>query len=109
MNEVVHVILQVLFIGYVLFVSCYILKMVYWMYKLLSNGDYMKLWNCGVVRKFKPVRPFKRTTHRSSTGKKLYAVRDKYGRFVDIQTYKKAHASDIKRSSKAERNKKKKR
>ena len=29
----------------------------------------------------------KRTTHRSSSGKKLYAVRDKAGRFKDIQTY----------------------
>jgi DNA-binding protein HU-beta len=38
-----------------------------------------------------------RTTHRSSTGKKLYAVRDKQGRFVDIQTYAKAHAADLKK------------
>lgn len=45
----------------------------------------------------------KRTTHRSSTGTKLYAVRDEKGRFTDIQTYKRAHAQDIKRSSKAER------
>jgi hypothetical protein len=29
----------------------------------------------------------KRTTHRSSTGTKLYAVRDSKGRFKDIQTY----------------------
>ncbi len=48
----------------------------------------------------------KRTTHRSSTGTKLYAVRDKQGRFVDIQTYKRAHGADLKRSSKAERKKK---
>ena len=27
-----------------------------------------------------------RTTHRSSTGTKLYAVRDAQGRFKDIQT-----------------------
>jgi hypothetical protein len=48
----------------------------------------------------------KRTTHRSSTGTKLYAVRDAQGRFKDIQTYKRAHGQDIKRSSKAERAKK---
>ena len=45
----------------------------------------------------------KRTTHRSSTGTKLYAVRDAQGKFKDIQTYKRAHRQDIKRSSKAER------
>ena len=33
----------------------------------------------------------KRTTHRSSKGTKLYAVRDKKGKFKDIQTYKRAH------------------
>ena len=47
----------------------------------------------------------KRTTHRSSRGKKLYAVRDKKGKFKDIQTYKRAHGSDIKRKSKAEKKK----
>ncbi len=46
--------------------------------------------------------PAKRTTHRSSKGTKLYAVRDSKGRFKDIQTYKRAHAMDIKRQSKAE-------
>ena len=46
--------------------------------------------------------PYKRTTHRSSKGTKLYAVRDSKGRFVDIQTYKRAHAADIRRKSKAE-------
>jgi len=46
--------------------------------------------------------PTKRTTHRSSKGTKLYAVRDSKGRFVDIQTYKRAHAMDIKRGSKGE-------
>jgi DNA-binding protein HU-beta len=45
----------------------------------------------------------KRTTHRSVAGTKLYAVRDSQGRFKDIQTYKRAHGADIKRSSKAER------
>ena len=46
--------------------------------------------------------PAKRTTHRSSKGTKLYAVRDSKGRFVDIQTYKRAHAADLRRKSKAE-------
>ncbi|HEU0224431.1 MAG TPA: hypothetical protein VFR29_03275 [Steroidobacteraceae bacterium] len=44
----------------------------------------------------------KRTTHRSSSGKKLYAVRDKKGRFKDIQSYKRAHSADMRRKSKAE-------
>jgi len=48
----------------------------------------------------------KRTTHRSSTGTKLYAVRDKKGRFVDIQTYKRAHGMDMKRKSRGEKKKK---
>jgi DNA-binding protein HU-beta len=46
--------------------------------------------------------PSKRTTHRSSKGKKLYAVRDAKGRFKDIQTFERAHRADIKRKSKAE-------
>ncbi len=46
--------------------------------------------------------PIKRTTMRSSKGTKLYAVRDAKGRFKDIQSYKKSHAMDIKRKSKAE-------
>ena len=46
--------------------------------------------------------PVKRTVMKSSKGKKLYAVRDASGRFKDIQSYKKAHAADIKRKSKAE-------
>lgn len=44
-----------------------------------------------------------RTTHRSSTGKKLYAVRDASGKFKDIQTYARAHAADIKRKAKGEK------
>jgi hypothetical protein len=48
----------------------------------------------------------KRTTHRSTKGTKLYAVRDKTGKFEDIQSYKRAHGSDIKRKSKAESAKK---
>jgi hypothetical protein len=50
----------------------------------------------------------KRTTMRSSKGTKLYAVRDKKGKFEDIQTYKRAHGQDIKRKSKAETGRKKK-
>jgi hypothetical protein len=45
----------------------------------------------------------KRTTHRSAKGSKLYAVRDKKGRFKDIQTYKRAHGQDIKRKGKTEK------
>ena len=45
----------------------------------------------------------RRTTHRSSTGKKLYAVRDAKGRFKDIQTYERAHRADLAKRSKAER------
>ena len=44
----------------------------------------------------------RRTTHRSSTGTKLYAKRDSSGRFKDIQTYKRAQGADIRRKSKAE-------
>ena len=44
--------------------------------------------------------PTKRTTHRSSAGKKLYAVRDAHGKFKDIQTYERAHRQDMKRTSK---------
>lgn len=47
----------------------------------------------------------KRTTHRSSTGKKLYAVRDSKGRFKDIQTYQRAHAADLRKKSKEEKSK----
>jgi hypothetical protein len=45
----------------------------------------------------------RRTTHRSSKGKKLYAVRDGKGRFKDIQTYERAHRADLARKSKAEK------
>ena len=45
----------------------------------------------------------KRTTLRSSAGKKLYAVRDAKGKFKDIQSYKRAHGQDVKRTSKAEK------
>ena len=45
----------------------------------------------------------KRTTHRSTSGKKLYAVRDAKGRFKDIQTYERAHRADLARKSGAEK------
>jgi hypothetical protein len=43
-----------------------------------------------------------RTTHRSTAGTKLYAKRSKTGQFEDIQSYKRAHGQDVKRTSKAE-------
>lgn len=49
----------------------------------------------------------RRTTHRSVAGKKLYAVRDAKGRFVDIQTYERAHRQDLKRKGKKEKAKSK--
>ncbi len=45
----------------------------------------------------------KRTTHRSSKGTKLYAVRDKKGKFKDIQTYKRAHSADLRKKGTKER------
>src|SRR5512142_3496952 len=45
----------------------------------------------------------RRTTMRSRSGNKLYAVRDESGRFKDIQTYKRAHAADLRHKSKAEK------
>lgn len=45
----------------------------------------------------------KRTTMRSSKGKKLYAVRDAEGQFKDIQSYDRAHGSDVQRESAEER------
>lgn len=44
----------------------------------------------------------KRTVLRSGTGKKLYAKRGAGGQFEDVQSYKRAHGSDVKRVSKAE-------
>lgn len=43
-----------------------------------------------------------RTTHRSTNGTKLYAVRSKAGKFTDIQTHKRASAADQRKRSKAE-------
>ena len=45
----------------------------------------------------------RRTTMRSSSGTKLYAVRDESGKFKDIQTYKRAHAGDLRQKSQAEK------
>ena len=45
----------------------------------------------------------RRTTMRSRSGTKLYAVRDEGGKFKDIQTYKRAHAADLRHKSKAEK------
>ncbi|MCC7033090.1 MAG: hypothetical protein IT179_09685 [Acidobacteria bacterium] len=45
----------------------------------------------------------KRTTHRSSAGKKLYAKRDNAGKFTDIQTYERAHRADLAKKSGAEK------
>lgn len=44
----------------------------------------------------------RRTTHRTSKGTKLYAVRGKDGTFKDIQTFKRAHAADLRKKSGAE-------
>jgi len=45
----------------------------------------------------------KRTTHRSTKGKKLYAVRDAKGRITDIQTYERAQRADLAKKSEAEK------
>ena len=47
--------------------------------------------------------PTRRTTMRSKSGTKLYAVRDESGKFKDIQTYKRAHAADLRHKSAAEK------
>jgi hypothetical protein len=47
-----------------------------------------------------------RTTLRSSTGTKLYAVRNADGSFKDIQSYQRAHAQDLRTTSKDEAAKK---
>jgi hypothetical protein len=44
---------------------------------------------------------------RSSAGKKLYAVRNADGSFSDIQTYERAHRTDLAAKSRAEKGKKK--
>lgn len=44
-----------------------------------------------------------RTEFRTSKGTKRYLKRDAAGRIIDNQSYKKAHAADIRRKSRAER------
>ncbi len=44
----------------------------------------------------------RRTVMYSRSGKKLYAVRDKSGKFKDIQQYARAHRMDMARKSKDE-------
>ncbi len=44
----------------------------------------------------------RRTTMRSRTGTKLYAVRDSSGKFKDIQSYQRAHSADMRQTSQAE-------
>ncbi len=44
----------------------------------------------------------RRTVLRSKSGKKLYAVRTDDGKFKDIQSYAKAHAADLRATSKEE-------
>lgn len=44
----------------------------------------------------------RRTVMYSSKGKKLYAKRDASGQFKDIQSYARAHAADIAKTSAAE-------
>lgn len=50
----------------------------------------------------------RRTTHRSSAGKKLYAVRGADGTFKDIQTYERAHRADLAKTTASEAAKAKK-
>ncbi len=71
------------------------------------RGKYAKRVKAGqalvvLLEPDRPAKAKKRTTHRSSTGKKLYAVRDAKGRFVDIQTYERAHRADLKRKGRTE-------
>ncbi len=56
----------------------------------------------GASRKIMKKTTKRRTTHRSSKGTKLYAVRDSSGQFKDIQTYKRAHGTDIRMSAAGE-------
>jgi hypothetical protein len=66
----------------------------------LVNGaryDMIELWSATGANDMA-----KRSTMRSSKGTKLYAKRDKKGKFKDIQSYKRAHGRDIKRQAKGE-------
>lgn len=55
------------------------------------------------AKKKAPAAQARRTTHRSKSGKKLYAVRDSKGRFKDIQTYERAHRADLAKKARAEK------
>ena len=68
---------------------------------LLLGGDAPR--DAETNRKDADMAKARRTTHRSSTGKKLYAVRDRSGKFKDIQSYKRAHGADIRRKSRGEK------
>jgi len=48
----------------------------------------------------------KRTILRSSKGTKLYAKRKANRRFADIQTYKRAHSADMRKTSASEKRRK---
>jgi hypothetical protein len=50
----------------------------------------------------------RRTTHRSSSGKKVYAKRNRKGQIKDVQSYKRASAADQRRRAKVEGKKRKK-
>jgi hypothetical protein len=41
----------------------------------------------------------RRTSMRSKSGNKLYALRGPGGEFKDVQTYKRAHGSDVQRDA----------
>jgi hypothetical protein len=73
---------------------------------MLTRRNERRITKC-IIRSSKPRRNVmsgaRRTTHRSTAGKKLYAVRDAKGRFKDIQTYQRAHRADMKRKSKGEK------
>lgn len=59
-----------------------------------------------MATKKKAAKKGKRTTLRTSKGTKLYAVRAADGTFEDIQSYKRAHAADLRKTSKQEAAKK---
>jgi threonine dehydratase len=68
----------------------------------LAAGGPMSRGTMAGEREVLMPRKARRTTHRSKTGKKLYAKRDAKGRFKDIQTYERAHRADLARTSKSE-------
>lgn len=52
-----------------------------------------------MAAKKKAAKKAKRTVIYSKGGKKLYAKRDKGGKFTDIQTHARAHAADLRKTS----------